>query len=493
VPSSRNKPARFTRRDALRAGLGLGAAAGFASGCGPYTNRCAGGPQEPPGASADAGAVTDPRALLRSIETIVVVMMENRSFDNWLGGLRLDAAYPAAATVDALRGNESNPDGHGGVVTVAGMAGNGTLNPKHDWTSSRAAFAGGTNSGFVNVNAGPIQSEVMGFHDRERLPFSYALADQFVVCDRWFSSVMGPTWPNRFYLHAATAAGHTSNVPMGLAAPPTIWERLADRCWTAKNYYGGSIPWYSVAFPTKSFSGNDAMTPDPLDRFYSDAARGELPHFALIDPDFELTDGHPPHDLALAEAFLSSVYRALAASPQWPRTLFVVVFDEHGGFYDHVPPPTTDDADPDFRQLGFRVPAIVAGPLVRRGAVVSTPFDHVSIAATLATRFGIASLGRRMDAAVDLSSCLDPDRVRADDATTTSAASAPATPLLPGVNLVTTQSLRSPWRASSQPEIVRLAAAGGVPVAHVDTRPPAERLRAWLRHAQELEAVRVID
>jgi phospholipase C len=267
---------------------------------------------------------------------------------------------------------------------------------------------------------------------------------------------------------------------MGLTPPPTIWQRMAERCWTAKNYYSSVLPWYSLAYPANSFSGQDAIIPETLDHFYRDAARGELPNLAIIDPDFEANDGHPPHDLALCEAFVASVYRALAESPQWSRSLLVVVFDEHGGFYDHVVPPETEDPNPEFRQLGFRVPAIVAGPTVKRGAVVSTPFEHVSIAATLKSRFGIESLGRRMDVANDLSSCLDP-----------AAVVGPA-PALPTVALSASGTLRSPLRATSQPEMHALAAAGGVPPGHVDPRSGEERVRCWLRCAQELESVRVI-
>jgi phospholipase C len=267
---------------------------------------------------------------------------------------------------------------------------------------------------------------------------------------------------------------------MGLSPPPTIWERMADRCWTGKNYYSSRLPWYSLAFPAKAFSGNDAIVPETLDHFYRDAAAGELPNLAIIDPDFEANDGHPPHDLALCEAFAASVYRALAESPQWPRSLLVVLFDEHGGFFDHVPPPRTEDPNPEFRQLGFRVPAIVAGPLARRGAVVSTTFEHVSIAATLKSRFGIASLGRRMDVANDLSSCLD-----------LAAVPAPA-PALAAVTLSESRTLRAPLRATSQPEMHALAAASGVPAGHVDPRSGDDRVKAWLRHAQALESVRVI-
>jgi phospholipase C len=472
---------KLSRRDALKAGFGLGAGALTAvsavSGCGPMPNRCAGGPNV--GADVAAGS------LLQSIDTFVVVMLENRSFDNLLGGLKLDAVYPAAAAMDGVTGVESNPDVYGAPVMARKMTGNGTLDPRHDWASSRRAFNGGRNDGFVQVNAGSNQDETMGYYTREQLPFLHALASQYTVCDRWFSSVMGPTWPNRYYLHAGTATGKKTNVPMGLSPPPTIWQRLADRCWTGKNYHSGAIPWYSVAFPANSFSGDDAMVPEPMDHFYRDAAAGRLPNFALIDPDFSLNDGHPPHDLGLCEAFVASIYRSLADSPQWARTLLVITFDEHGGFFDHVAPPSVVDPDPDFQQLGFRVPTIVAGPRVRRGAVVSTTFEHVSIPATLAARFGIGSLGPRMDASHDLSSCLDP--AAADGALALAAA-----PSLPIVALSASRSLRAPMRASSVPELARAARAGRVPAAHIDVRSDDERVHSWLRHAQELEAIRVI-
>ena len=436
------------------------------------SNRCAGGPQPP----ADRIA----NAQLAAIDTIVVLMLENRSFDNFLGALHMDPTYPAAGSLDGLTGSEQTADRNGEPVSLLRMQGNGAIDPKHDWVSSRRAFNGGRNDGFLLPNPGAHQNEVFSYYTADRIPFIHSLAREFTVCDRWFSSVMGPTWPNRFYLHAATADGHKTNRPMGLTPPPTIWERMADRCWTGKNYYSSKLPWYSLAFPAKSFSGDDAVTPETLDHFYTDAARGELPNIAIIDPDFEANDGHPPHDLALCEAFVASVYRALAESPQWPRSLLVILFDEHGGFYDHVPPPETDDPLPEFRQLGFRVPAIVAGPLVRRGAVVSTPFEHVSIAATLKSRFGIASLGRRMDAARDLSACLDP------------AAVVTPAPELPVVTLSESRTLRAPLRATSQPEMHALAAAGGVPHGHVDRRSGEERVAAWLRHAHALESIRLV-
>jgi phospholipase C len=271
---------------------------------------------------------------------------------------------------------------------------------------------------------------------------------------------------------------------MGLTPPTTVWQRLADRCVSAGYYYSGAIPWYSVTFPANSFSGNDAVDPQPLDRFFAAAKAGTLPSFSIIDPDFGVSDGHPPYDFSLAEAFMASIHRALVASVHWPRALLVIMFDEHGGYYDHVAPPIVPDPDPDFRQIGFRVPAVVVGPSVRAGSVVSTPYEHVSILSTLATRFGIASLGERMDAAADLSACIDPERAAA-------ATTAP-TAVLPTLELPAAMLRRAPSRPTSQPEMEALAAAGGVPAHHVDRRSAEERLRAWLRHAQELEAVRVI-
>jgi phospholipase C len=480
------------------AGMGLGglALADGLQGCGAMpNNRClqgGGAPAAQSGGDAAASAsLATARGLLAGVDHLVVVLMENRSFDHFLGGLCLDAAYPAASALDGIKGNEANPDGSGLMVKMSLLPGNGTYNPRHDWISSRIAWNNGMNDGFVRANAdqGAADTQVMTYLDRGHLPFCYGLAAQSTICDRWFSSVMGPTWPNRFYVHAATSNGQTQNLPMGLDASDTIWDRLAAQCLAGKNYYAGGVPWYSVAFPSKSFSGNDSMTPEPIDGFFRDAASGNLPPFSLVDPDFEVNDGHPPHDLALAEAFLSSVHRALVNGPAWARTMLVITFDEHGGFYDHVSPPTTVDAAPDFRQLGFRVPAIVAGPMVHAGRVVSTPFEHVSIAATLRARFGIQSLNARMDAANDLSSCVDPALA---GALSTPASVSTSAALLPTVDLAGALARGGAVHRTSQPEMHRLARRGGVPLHHLDMRAPHERVASWLRHAQELEAVRVV-
>jgi phospholipase C len=478
-----SKADQLTRRAALRLGLGVGAMAVGLDACGSAADRCPAGPEPAIAAPASSPAAAAQK-LLAGIDNIVVVMLENRSFDHLFGSLSTDAGYPAAGTIDGLTGTETNLDANGlPVVVNLAPAVTSHLDPKHDWISSHRAWNGGRNDNFVLANPDANQAEVMSYHQRATAPFLYSLCDQYAVCDRWFSSVMGPTWPNRYYLHAATAAGHKTNLPMGLNPPPTVWQRLADRCVSAGYYYAGNIPWYSVTFPANSFSGNDACAPQTIDHFFTDAANGTLPAFSIIDPDFGVNDGHPPYDFGLCEAFLSSIHRALAQSIHWPRSLLVIMFDEHGGYFDHVPPPTVPDPNADFRQIGFRVPAVVVGPQVKAGSVISTPYEHVSILATLATRFGIASLGPRMDAASDLSACIDPDR--ADVATS-------ALTLPPPIELSAAALRSAPFRPTSQPEMEALARAGGVPAHHVDPRSAEERLRAWLRHAQELEAVRVL-
>jgi phospholipase C len=399
----------------------------------------------------------DASSSLRGIDTIVAVMMENRSFDHFFGALRLDPHYPAAAVVDGLRGDESNPDDTGHAVNVFHQSALEQDSPPHVWDAAHEQFDNGRNDGFVRTGG----TAVMGYYTRDDLPFYYGLADRFTVCDRWFSSVMGPTWPNRFYLHCATARGIRGNQPFLDGGPTTIWERLAVACHSYRNYVAGAFPWYTSAFPGKALSGNDPLTPVKIEAFFRDARDGALPAFALIDPAFHINDDHAPASPALGQAFAASIYNALAASPQWPRCLLVITYDEHGGFFDHVAPPSTLDDLPDFRQLGFRVPTLVVGPTVRRGAVDSTVREHVSIARTLATRFGIASLNARMDAAADLSSCIDP---------ALAAGPPPPAPVLAPVEL-SARTLRA------------LAADAAV----------ADRLAIWLRHARDLDAVRIRD
>jgi phospholipase C len=257
--------------------------------------------------------------------------------------------------------------------------------------------------GFVTeyVKSGAVDpSDAMGYYTRAQLPVTYALADGYVICNRWFASVMGPTFPNRWHLHLATSNGVKSNT---VTSGPSIYDVLTT-AGISSGYYSGGLP-----FPASygKFGGNSNIA-----KFFTDAQAGTLPAFSFVDPTFSTlstgNDDHPPADMRDGQAFLSSIYAALAKSPQWSKSLLVITYDEHGGHYDHVPPPTTVDANPEFQQLGFRVPGLVIGPQVRHGCLNSTQFDHVSVIATLTKKYDLPPMNARVSATNDLSSCIDP-------------------------------------------------------------------------------------
>ncbi|HEU4412104.1 MAG TPA: alkaline phosphatase family protein [Polyangiaceae bacterium] len=412
--------------------------------------------------------------LLAPIETIVVLCMENRSFDHYLGALRL----VEGRAVDGLTGLESNADARGAPVAPFGLLDFTVADPPHDWDAAHAQWNNGRNDGFVKAHAGPAEREVMGYHVREQLRALYALADASAVCERWFCSLLGPTWPNRLYLHGATSLGSDGNTPVfGFTS---VFELLDAAGVTHRNYFH-DVPWCAGAyFKTGGLSG--------IDTFFEQASAGTLPAFSIIDPQFfgaGANDDHPDHDIQLGQALIGAVYNALALGPQWGKCLFVLTYDEHGGFFDHVPPPTTVDERPAFAQLGFRVPSLVAGPFVRRGCAVSRQLEHVSVIKTLTTRFGLPSLNGRVDATNDLSCCIDP-----------AALADPHPPVTLPPTTVSLSRLRARARrprAPHHPEIWA-AAEGGLIPRHLDRRREGDAItRRVLEHAVRLGAVRLIE
>jgi phospholipase C len=344
-----------------------------------------------------------PEELLAGIDTFVILCMENRSFDHYLGSLSLDEG----AAVDGLTGDESNLDGAGNPVPVYRLEDFTPDDPPHTWDEVHAQWNDGANDGFVTQYEIVLDdpeldaARVMGYHTRDQIPITYALADNSAICDRYFCSVLGPTWPNRFYLHGATSDGEQGNFPnLGF---DSIWDAIEDAGLTGVNYYH-DIAWATGGYA--KFSGNEG-----IEEFFEAASLASLPNVSIIDPQFfgdGANDDHPDHHIALGQALIASIYNALAASTQWERCLFIITYDEHGGFYDHVPPPAAVDERPEFAQYGFRVPTLVTGPFVRRGCAVSTVYDHCSILKTLAVRFGLPMLTDRMAAAADMSDCIDP-------------------------------------------------------------------------------------
>ncbi len=346
------------------------------------------------------------------IDHIVVVMMENRSFDHFLGSLGL---VEGRADVDGLAPGMSNADDAGVVYEPAPATVDCLFDPPHGWSSSHGQFNGGLNDGFVREYAqdgAPEPGEVMAYMTREDLPVTYALADHYALCTAYFASVMGPTWPNRFYGHAGSSEGLTGNdLPEALGTTrPTVWQKL-DEIGVDWTYYYTDIP-FLVLLPNHDLTTHGGF----LEDFVDDCADGTLAPVSWLDPGFGMNDDHPPHHVGMGQEFLSIVYAALAASPLWERCLLVITYDEHGGFFDHVPPPTVEDefAADGFDQLGFRVPTLVVGPYVKAGAVTEV-LDHTSWLKFVCERFGITPWTTRIATANSLAVCLDQDRLSRGD------------------------------------------------------------------------------
>jgi phospholipase C len=377
---------RINRRTVLK---GLGAAAVV-----PAISRCT--PEE-------TGPTEVTPALLRErVKTVVVLMMENRSFDHLFGSLSL---LEGRTDVDGLTAEMSNPLLDGTPVPVQLSDKACVLDPNHAFDGSHEQWNLGANDGFVRVHESRYGTDeahrVMGYLDRARAPASYALADRYALCQRWFASVMGPTWPNRFYSLLATSDGNKRNVPLNDLTLPTMFTRLDEAHVKWAQYYGnfpfsGLLPNHSIEQPEYG----------KLDKFFDDAAAGTLPSYVHLDPIFGLNDDHPPAHPMSGQLLIASIYAALAQSPQWKECLFVITYDEHGGFFDHVSPPTTVDARSEFQQLGFRVPSLVIGPYVKP-QVSSTVFDHTSIIASVLRQHELDPLNGRDEAANDLWSLLD--------------------------------------------------------------------------------------
>ena len=380
---------RITRRSALKQ---MGALAGAAAVAPSLLGGCG------EDATATPGEITH----------IVVLMMENRSYDHYLGARGLLEGKPG----DGLVAGMSNPDLDGVARAIYRESISCVADPPHSWNPCRTQWNLGANDGFMrayqNDEGRDIGPHVMGYFGREELPAHWALADHFTSCDRWFSALLTQTWPNRFYWYAAQSDGVKDNVlPNGRLSVPTVLDRLDEKGVPWK-YFFGDIPFLALFERV----GSTDMKRIDLG-FFDQAAAGTLPPVSFIDPLFSRNDDHPPHHPILGQQYIAAVYAALAASPLWNNLLFVVTYDEHGGFFDHVAPPTAPDdrADQGFGQLGFRVPTLIAGPYVKAGHVSSVVRNHASIPRHIENMFGLAPLTMRDAAAADLSEVLDMDRL----------------------------------------------------------------------------------
>lgn len=336
------------------------------------------------------------------IDHIVVLMQENRSFDHYFGRLP-EAGVPEA---DGLPPDAANPDSAGNLVPAFHLERYCTRDTAHSWKASHEQYNGGRNDGFVITNE-PGGERAMGYYDESDLPFYYALARTFAIADRYFSSLLGPTFPNRFFLYSGTAFGQTTNVlGVGIHSQRTIFDALDEKGVSWKIYFS-DVPF---ALLYRQLSASPRLT--AIERFFEDAAAGTLPQVAFVDPAFSglmrpQNDEHPPVNIQRGQAFVADVVRALISSPAWPRTVFFLTYDEHGGFYDHVPPPPAcepDEIPPQlgpgdvparFDRYGFRVPFVAVSPWVKPGYVSHRTYDHTSILRFIETRFGLPALSDR--------------------------------------------------------------------------------------------------
>jgi phospholipase C len=347
------------------------------------------------------------------IDHLVVVMMENRSYDHFLGARSLEEGLPG----DGLPAGASNLDLAGREVEVYPAGEVCIADPPHGWNACRLQLGDGACDGFMtayqNSWGEEMPPDAMSYLRRANVPVSYALADAFTSCDRWFSSVLGPTWPNRMYLHSGQSNGITANdLPVDGFEWPTIYHRL-DAAGIDWRYYFIDVPVIAVV-ENVDLEGRIRRV---MNDFVEEAAAGTLPAISVIDPAFSYNDDHPPHHPLHGQQFISLIYGALARSPQWQRSLLVITYDEHGGFYDHVAPPLVPDerAAEGFDQLGFRVPALIVGPYAKAGHVSSIQLEHTSVLAHIERSHGLEPLTARDAAANDLSGCIDQERLAAGD------------------------------------------------------------------------------
>jgi len=434
-------------------------------------------PDLPPGAD-----------LIPKIKHIVVLMMENHSYDNYLGmlagrgdGLPLDASGAPSAVNKLPNGQQVGSHHLTATTQTAG-------NPTQTWHASHISDEGGTCGGFAmsiwETVPGGDPAIPMGYWTDEELPFYYGLARAFPVADRWFCSCLGPTFPNRRFLISGTAHGLIDDLLWDMVDYPpagTIFDSLTRNDISWVNYHNvqpalvmlqralgrpGLIALRRLAslgrwLPqvTNAVRGNKSFTADlyPLgfagaarhlrttQQFFADAAAGTLPAVSIVDPDFGQWSEENPQDISHGEAFSGAVVNAVTHGPAWESTLLLWIYDEHGGYYDHVPPPAAvapddvparnwqlsrpwarallgrllpktlaqlenaDDGPVTYDRYGFRVPAVIVSPYARPDFVLHDTLDHTSVLKLIQEKWNLPPLTHRDAAAASPLGALDLD------------------------------------------------------------------------------------
>lgn len=361
------------------------------------------------------------------IEYVIVLMLENRSFDHMLGAFQ--QVYPELDGVDPKVAARTDKHSTTGKLYQQLPNTERQLNPSplHEHRDVMLQMSNNM-SGFIDDYATVSGSKeadfpaVMGYYPLDYLPAFHTLARNFTICDRWFCSLPGPTWPNRFFVHSATCNGHVA-MPDGFYHPEipslnqpqdTIYNRLQDRGISWNIFHHG----LSQALLLEKL-WDHPLHFHPVDRFYEmcrDPYRPDfpLPKYSFIEPAFrgpEEDDQHPPADVMNGELLIAKVYNAVRSSDIWNKCLLIVTYDEHGGFYDHVEPPACVTPDQHtqefaFTQYGPRVPALLISPHAPKG-VTHTVFDHTSILRYIAEKWDLPPLTERDKHANSIGRVLD--------------------------------------------------------------------------------------
>lgn len=367
----------------------------------------------------DTLGASDPIAKGIPVDHIFVLMLENRSFDHYFSQL------PAYGVSDVTVADSSftNLDQNGQAVSWHHETDYCVRDPHHSWKSSHSQWADGKNDGFVMDNE-PKGARAMGYFDASDLPFYYALASQFSIGDRYFCSMLGPTWPNRMYLYSGSSHGLTENTLPVDVQGANIFAALADKGVEWK-VYRTNLPPAAMFLDTWLASTRGCSDPEAgpcrlaeIDSLLPDLASGKLPPVVFIDPEYSTgimeTSEHPPANPHHGQRFTWEIVNALTKSPVWKNSVLFITYDEHGGFADHVAPPKAchpGDREPDdtsgatFDQLGFRVPLIVVSPYAKKGFVSHVDRDHTAVLRFIQAKHGIGAFTKRdanSDALMDM-------------------------------------------------------------------------------------------
>jgi phospholipase C len=347
-----------------------------------------------------ADSSTLPTPAESGIEHIVVVMMENRSFDHILGwlpgaeGRQAGLKYPHPSGVLQA------------TYPLDTYIGCGHPDPDHSYQGGRDEYNDGKMNGWLRTTTNDIFC--IGYYTEADLPFFSAFARNYTTLDQYFPSILSSTFPNRVFFHAAQTDRLDNSLT--ISTLPTIWDALAE-AGVSNKYYYSNVPF--LALWGEKYIPISALYP----QFLVDAAAGELPAVSVVDPRYTLiddgegNDDHPHADLRAGEAFLGQVFQAVSSGPGWANTVLVVTRDEWGGFFEHVVPPRAiapNNVDSDLVNgkalLGMRVQVIVASPFSRGNpatpVINSHLYDHTSILKFIEWRWGLKPLTTR-DAAMN--------------------------------------------------------------------------------------------